>query len=188
MLKNISYSFTLGKIYILLGHSGSGKSTLLHLIANLLPITGGDITYNKRPIQQKDVALIMQQPYFYGDLSIIDNININYLFSKKIKRSLLFDYCKRLQISHILKQKASICSGGEKARANIVRGLLLAKPILLIDEPTAHLDAANGREVAKLLQELCHTKIIIITTHQRELFAFDNAVFLTIAEGRLYEN
>lgn len=130
----------------------------------------------------------MQQPYFYGDLTLLDNININYLFSKKVSRKTIEKYSKKLQIDTILKQKASLCSGGEKARANLLRGLLLGKPIILIDEPTAHLDQDNSQIVATILHEISKEKIVIVTTHERLFFNFDNTIFLTMNDGNLYEN
>jgi ABC-type lipoprotein export system ATPase subunit len=130
----------------------------------------------------------MQQPYFYGDLTLLDNININYLFSKKVSRKTIEKYSKTLQIDTILKQKASLCSGGEKARANLLRGLLLGKPIILIDEPTAHLDQDNSQIVATILHEISKEKIVIVTTHERQFFNFDNTIFLTMNDGNLYEN
>ncbi len=151
-------------------------------------MSSGIFSYKRKELKQKDVGLIMQQPYFYGDLSLLDNININYLFSKKVNKKTIEKYAKMLQISGILRQKASLCSGGEKARANLLRGLLLEKPIILIDEPTAHLDSDNSHIVASILYEKSKEKIIMATTHERQFFNFENTVFLTMDEGRLYEN
>ncbi|HOA11334.1 MAG TPA: AAA family ATPase, partial [Bacilli bacterium] len=97
-------------------------------------------------------------------------------------------YAKALQISHILQRRANVCSGGEKARANILRGILERKQVLLIDEPTAHLDLKNSQIVAKLLSELSANKIVIVTTHQPSLFKSGNTIFLRIKDGIFHED
>jgi ABC-type lipoprotein export system ATPase subunit len=87
-----------------------------------------------------------------------------------------------------LRRRVNVCSGGEKARANILRGLIENKPVVLVDEPTAHLDLKNSQIVANLLYKHCTTKIVIVTTHQPSLFRFSNTIFLKIKEGSFYEN
>ncbi|OQC50395.1 MAG: putative ABC transporter ATP-binding protein [Tenericutes bacterium ADurb.Bin024] len=139
-------------------------------------------------ITKDDVTLILQYPYFFGDLRIIDNLKIGSLFSGAKNHKLLRNGAKRLQIGHILKRKANVCSGGEKARANILRGIIENRNIILVDEPTAHLDLNNSKIVATLLSDLSSTKIVIVTTHQPALFKFANTIFLNIEKGSFIEN
>ncbi len=188
VLTNVCYTFRPGSLYVLLGHSGSGKSTLLHVIAKLLPATSGTIEFKGKQLSHEHVNLVLQQPHFFGDLTIGDNINLNTLFNKRYKSKNAVNFAKTLQIDTIFKRKASVCSGGEKARANLVRGLCSSKSVLLIDEPTAHLDALNSQNLANLLLELSQEKIVIVTTHERNYFTFPSTVFLQIEKGNLYEN
>ncbi|MGB4127439.1 MAG: ATP-binding cassette domain-containing protein [Bacilli bacterium] len=188
MFSNLSYTFKSGKIYVIVGYSGSGKSTFLHIVANFIPKNSGKIKYKNKLITKNDVTLVLQHPYFLGDLRIIDNLKISSLFRHLNNRKIRQKYTKALQISHILQRRANVCSGGEKARANILRGIIERKHILLIDEPTAHLDFKNSQIVAKLLSELSANKIVIVTTHQPSLFKSGNTIFLRIKNGVFHED
>lgn len=84
-----------------------------------------------------------------------------------------------------MNRKVSLCSGGEKARANIIRGLMTCCPIILIDEPTAHLDALSSERVASILSQWSMRCIMIVTTHQPQFFHFSNSHILTLDEGIL---
>lgn len=187
VLSNINYTFKRGFLYVLLGPSGSGKSTLLHIIAKLLPSNDGTIELDNHPIEPRDVMLVLQQPFFYGDMTIGENIKVSHIFNKGITDKSALNYIETLQIGHILKQKANVCSGGEKARANLVRGLVANKKVLLIDEPTAHLDSGNSHTIANLLYKECEEKIVIVTTHEKEYFSFPQTIYLFIEKGNLYE-
>lgn len=160
----------------------------MHILAQYIPRSEGSIIFNNRNISREDVTLILQQPYFLGDLRIIDNLKIGSLFRKIRNNKIIRNTAKTLQISHILRRRANVCSGGEKARANILRGLIENKLVVLVDEPTAHLDLKNSQIVANLLYKHCTTKIVIVTTHQPSLFRFSNTIFLKIKEGSFYEN
>jgi ABC-type lipoprotein export system ATPase subunit len=130
----------------------------------------------------------MQQPYFLGDISINDNLRISEIFSKKSNKAIKKSLFKAFDLDQIKNRKVSLCSGGEKARANIIRGLLTCRPIILIDEPTAHLDAENSKRVAALLSRYAKRCIMIVTTHQPQFFHFSNSVFLAVDEGILKTN
>lgn len=185
IVNNLNYTFKRGMLYVLVGPSGSGKSTILHLIASVLPPTSGKIIYQKGKVLKEETTLILQQPYFYGDLSVVDNIRLISLFNKTAGKKVLKTLAAEFGISHILKRKVRVCSGGEKARANLVRGIFENKDILLIDEPTAHLDERNSLLVAKALSEVAKTKICIVTTHEPELFTAANVVRLYLRNGTL---
>lgn len=185
MLKNISYTFKPGKLYILVGKSGSGKSTFLHLIADVIKPTSGEILYQNKRLCAKKVTLVLQQPFFFGDLSIADNLKISSLFSKRTKRNIKKELLIVCNVESIQNRLVSLCSGGEKARVNLIRGLLTGKPIILIDEPTAHLDALNSQKVAALLSAWAKTSVLIVTTHQPAFFNFEHSVFLSLADGQL---
>lgn len=95
---------------------------------------------------------------------------------------------KLMRINAILRRKASVCSGGEKARASIVRGLYMNKRVTLVDEPTAHLDYENSLLVASVLSHLAKTQLLIVATHQAYLFREENVVRLKIEQGKIVED
>lgn len=132
------------------------------------------------------MTLILQQPHFYGDLSLLKNINIVRLFNKTKGRGELTRLAKMFNIHKIMRRKSSVCSGGEKARANIVRGIYENKDLILVDEPTAHLDYENSVLVAKALSKIALEKLCIVTTHEPDLFNLKNTIKLRLKNGRLY--
>lgn len=185
MLDNISVCFTVGSLHIIKGNSGSGKSTLFHIIAGLIPQSGGKVTYNTKKIGKEEVTLVLQTPHFFGDLSLGDNIALPLLYGKKGVNTDIRKYTFTFNISKVLKRKASVCSGGEKARANIVRGISENKRIVLIDEPTANLDEENAKLVAKELNKLAQKRIVIVSTHQAHFFRFGNSIHYLMIDGKL---
>lgn len=158
------------------------------MIASYIPKDKGKIIYKKKKVMKEEVTLILQHPFFLGDLSIKNNLKIGAIFRGGYNRKIVQKWAKTLQIEHVLKRKANVVSGGEKARANILRGIIEEKDIILVDEPTAHLDLENSKIVAKLLSELSSNKIVIVTTHQPQLFNFSNTIFIRIKEGTFHED
>ncbi len=171
---------------MLVGPSGSGKSTLLHIIAHVLPPSTGQVSFHNTKLTKEDVTLVLQTPYFFGDLSLYDNIALVRNFNKTKGRRYIKEIARLFKIEQILKRRANVCSGGEKARANLVRGIYENKDILLIDEPTAHLDYTNSVYVAKTLAAVAKNKLVIVTTHEPEIFNAKNTCRLTLMEGKLY--
>ena len=74
-------------------------------------------------------------------------------------------------LEQLVKRDFSLLSDGEKQKVNIARAIAQNTPIIILDEPTAHLDLVNNIEIFKLLKELAHThgKTIIFSTHYIEL-------------------
>ena len=173
---------------MIIGISGSGKSTLLHIISSIIKPTTGRVLIDDAPIKRKDVSLILQQPFFFGNLSLKENLSISASFIKGYnlkEEKLLFI---ETEILNIQDRKISLCSGGEKARANIVRGLLSNKNVILIDEPTAHLDENMSYLIAKVLRKKATDAIVIVTTHQPQFFKFSNSIFLYLRDKKLIGN
>lgn len=146
------------------------------------------IEFKGKKIERSQVTLVLQQPHFYGDLTVGENIEIVRIFNKGVERKKISALCDHAKISHIYKRQANVCSGGEKARANIIRGIAENKKVLLIDEPTAHLDFENSTLMAEVIRNIAQERVVIVTTHQKELFNFKNSVFIYIIDGELYED
>lgn len=130
----------------------------------------------------------MQQPVFYGAISLYENIKIVSFYNKTKRKKEIVRLAKLLKIDKILRRKASLCSGGEKARASIVRGLFMNKTVTLVDEPTAHLDYENSLLVANVLSKLAKRQFLLVATHQEYLFKAENVKRIKIAEGKIMED
>ncbi|SDU26016.1 phosphonate C-P lyase system protein PhnL [Desulfobacula phenolica] len=172
VLDNFSMDFFPGETAILSGPSGSGKSTLLRMIYAGYKTGKGKILI-KHNNQQVDIAAaspsiiysIRQNTIGYVSqflrivprVSALDTV-IEPLIARNISESIARKTGKqmldRLNIPQSLWHlSAATFSGGEQQRINIARGFIAPYPILLLDEPTASLDARNRQVVIELIQE-----------------------------------
>lgn len=140
VLKDITFSFELGKVYAILGSSGSGKTTLLSLLGGLDIPTTGTILYENEDIKkigleshrQNHVSLIFQNYNLIDYMTPIENAT---LAAKKDVD--VVPLLKRLGLSDKeLKRTILKLSGGQQQRVAIARSLATDVPIILADEPT----------------------------------------------------
>jgi iron complex transport system ATP-binding protein len=173
----------------MLGQNGCGKSTLLRTLAGLQPALGGSFEIGNSPLpianspkEASQIALVLTErlsldnttvrdvvamgryPYtsFLGGISIEDEHII-----EQALEAVGFSNTQ----SKILNSKFNDHSDGEKQRALITKAIAQETPIILLDEPTAHLDLPNRIKVLQLLRRLAHEqqKTILISTHELEL-------------------
>lgn len=173
---HLTLSLERGEMVCMLGRNGCGKSTLLRTLANLQPALGGTyhiddvaVVLTDRLILDnttvRDVVAMGRYPYtsFLGKLTAEDeqiiDASLNDVFGSDLSRSTLDS---RLFNS---------LSDGEKQRVLIAKALAQQTPVILLDEPTAHLDLPNRILVLQLLRRLAHEqgKTILISTHELEL-------------------
>lgn len=173
---NLTLSLNRGEMVCMLGRNGCGKSTLLRTLASLQPALGGTyriddvaVVLTDRLILDnttvRDVVAMGRYPYtsFLGKLTAEDekviDASLNDVFGADLSRSTLDS---RLFNS---------LSDGEKQRVLIAKALAQQTPVILLDEPTAHLDLPNRILVLQLLRRLAHEqgKTILISTHELEL-------------------
>ncbi len=187
ILDNITYNFKKGFLYVIIGVSGSGKSTLLHIISGILNMDSGVIKLNNYLLTKKDVTPILQTAYLFGDLTVAQNIllpahAINEESMQTAKR--LMDLFK---IKSVKNRQIKYCSGGERARTNLARGLINNTPVVVIDEPTAHVDYETAKLIVHRLAFIAQNQIIIVASHQPQLFNFSHVRMLYLQRGKLYE-
>ena len=182
VLKNLSYNFSKGKIYSLMGPSGSGKSTLLNLISLIDRPTSGSINFNQSPIdfnkndkndiyRAKKIGIIYQQNNLLPDFTALENI---YLASLSLHndKNLAITKAKHLLgkigLSNRLNHFPSQLSGGESQRVAIARAIINDPEIILADEPTGSLDLNTAKEIFKILKNLKKpNRLIVFATHNR---------------------
>ncbi len=147
--------------------SGTGKTTLIHLLYKLRNDYEGSIVWDDKNLQtingnelaqfrQSRISIIFQDLRLFPNLTAKENIELNRVLQNPYYESGKIDeMAQRLGITHILHQKASICSYGEQQRIAIVRALVQPFELLLMDEPFSHLDKENGAKAAALIEEEC---------------------------------
>ena len=182
VLKNINYTFKIGKIYSLIGPSGSGKSTLLNLISLIDKPSSGFIKLNdlkindndndqRDMIRSKKIGIIYQDKNLLSDFTALENVYMpNLLVSKEKQKSieLAKKLIKNVGMSSRINHFPNELSGGENQRIAIARALINNPDIILADEPTGSLDSDNAKLIFKILFNLKKkNRIIIFATHNR---------------------
>ncbi|NDJ59272.1 phosphonate C-P lyase system protein PhnL [Enterobacteriaceae bacterium 4M9] len=172
VLKNASLQVQAGECVVLHGHSGSGKSTLLRsLYANYLPDVGhiwikhNDTWIDLATAPAREVLAVRRSTLGWVSqfLRVIPRISaLDVVMQPLLDLGVAREVCverasallTRLNVPERLWHLApSTFSGGEQQRVNIARGFVVDYPVLLLDEPTASLDAANSAAVVALINE-----------------------------------
>lgn len=165
-LKDINLIFPDSGLFIIKGKSGAGKTTLLNILAKIDYPSGGKIEsnfkYDIAPIVYQDAQLI-------DEMSVYDNLIIVAQMHGKGEED-IDKLLKTFDIYELKNKDVSSISGGERQRLSIIRALLVDSPMLLCDEPTANLDKTNSLIVIKKLKELSNEKLVIVSSHDYELY------------------
>lgn len=183
VLKNINYTFELGKTYAIKGKSGSGKTTLLSLISGLETRYEGNITYDDKDLKKIDldkyrntyIGIVFQSYNLLPHLTAIENIILSMEISglKDIdKRKKAIELMKSVGLNESFANRRVLkLSGGEQQRIAIARSLSYNPNIIIADEPTGNLDKDTEDEILKIFKELAHkeNKCIIIVTHSKNV-------------------
>jgi putative ABC transport system ATP-binding protein len=179
-LHDINLSVEKNTIVCLQGASGSGKSTLLSIIGCVFPPTSGKAMIAGKQLsrlpdrfrtihRRETIGFIFQQFNIIPSLTVLENITLP-LFplgvspKEREKRALVL--LEKLSISHRKKFPANQISGGELQRVAIARALINNPPVILADEPTAHLDTRLSEEFMVIMDDLKRAgKTIVIASH-----------------------
>lgn len=171
-----------GETLCVIGESGEGKSTFLNLFTNFLKPDKGErhvdgLSYKKlsQDFFQTHVTVISQETELFN-ISLRENITLGQDISDEailaiFEQLSLLPWLQNLEegLDTVIGEKGVKLSAGQKQRVNLIRGLLLDRDIILLDEPTSHLDAATEEEVIKFMAEYLTRKTAIIVTHREKI-------------------
>jgi putative ABC transport system ATP-binding protein len=164
-LRGISLAVASGEMLCLQGPSGSGKTTLLSIVGCILPPSSGRATISGKKItrmpdhfltayRRRLIGFIFQDYNLLEQQSVLDNVTLPLLplgISPKIRAARCDLLLEKLAIGHRRNFPVQQLSGGERQRTAIARALINDPPIILADEPTAHLDGKLSREIMDIL-------------------------------------
>ncbi len=153
LLENFSLTVDPGEIVTVSGASGSGKSTLLNwMIGDLDPAFGatGELWLNGRrldalPIEQRQLGLLFQDDMLFGHLSVGQNLAFalpGRVAGGQTRRHRIEQTLTDMGLAGFYERDPATLSGGQRARASLMRTLLAEPQALLLDEPFSKLDAA----------------------------------------------
>ena len=179
-LQDVSFQLKgIGKIGII-GASGAGKSTLIDVLAGFQLPTAGQVLVNGQPLSlerlkawRSQTAAIPQHPYIFSG-SIADNIRFY------MPEASDAEVAQAAQVAGLTKLLSSLAnglheligaggrqlSGGQEQRVALARALLSERSVLLLDEPTAHLDVETEYELKQTMLPLFEGKLVFLATHR----------------------
>jgi ATP-binding cassette subfamily C protein CydD len=182
VLRDLSFDLTVG-LSVVTGPSGAGKSTLLELMAGLRePSTGVVIAPPSH--------LVTQRPFLAAG-----TVRENLTLGNDCVDDALWDVLREVGLERTVHSLAEGMetmlgddgfglSAGQRARLTLARAALSKSPLILLDEPTAHLDVESAAQAHRLIQRLAEHRIVVAVSHRPELLALaDQSVSLTPASA-----
>jgi iron complex transport system ATP-binding protein len=174
LFENVNLVLNPGELVCFMGPNGIGKSTLIRTLAGLQEPLSGEVS----GVNEKQIAVVLtdriaathmtvSELIAYGRYPYLDwNISMSENDNKVIHQAI-----DTVRIRHLIDQKLHELSDGQMQLVMIARAFTQETPILLLDEPTAHLDLNNRLEIMNLLRKLARTtnKAILVATHELDL-------------------
>ena len=159
----------------LVGPNGSGKTTLMTIAALLLTPDRGQVAIDDEIVNwrfpdrlRNRITLVAQEPYFFKG-SLIRNMMFGFNGQRHNRKQMMqsiYMNLKLLGLESIAGRTPSTFSTGEKKRAAIARALCRKTPIILLDEPFAHVDNQSASVIHEVIKSFANSRTIIFTTHE----------------------
>lgn len=200
VLQNISFSLRRGERVAVVGASGAGKSTLLKLLLGFYGGWRGTLRLRGVPYETLRPAEILTQfravlqetHVFHGSLA--ENLRLVYpaaseaeLWAALDKAGLVTFVAAQPQgLQCAVGQDGCLLSGGERQRLALARALLRPAPLLLLDEPTAGLDALSAAVFFQSIEALPKTQSVLLVTHELQFLSAMDRI-LVLEDGRIVE-
>jgi putative ABC transport system ATP-binding protein len=194
-LHGFSLTMERGQLGLLLGASGCGKSTLLSAIAGLLVPASGSIVVDGTEVvgltggaltrfRRHKVGVVFQAFNLVPSLNVRENVELVLLTAGTARRQArrrAQELLDRVGLAELGPRKPGQLSGGQQQRVAVARALALDPPVVLADEPTAHLDYVQVEGVIALLRDLADAqRTVLVATHDDRLLPLaDRVVELT---------
>jgi UDP-glucose/iron transport system ATP-binding protein len=178
--RGLDLTLSAGDRAVLTGRSGTGKSLLMRVLCGLDRADEGHVFYDGTPLDEQElptfrarVMHVQQQPVLIPG-TVLDNLDLPLRFhanaGRVVPEGRAAELVNRLgKSTEFLEQRASMLSGGEGQIVGLVRALLLEPRVLLLDEPTAHLDAEATRQIEEAVFEWVDAgdRAVLWTSHDR---------------------
>ena len=195
IFKNCNFEFKKGSTTAIVGRSGLGKTTLVKLILGITSLNEGDILVcgssildmkNLSKVRRRNIGCVFQNFNLISGFTVKENILLPRYFFENGENN-INEICNTLGLSkEILSKSIDKISGGEKQRVALARALINNPEILIADEPTGNLDAANEQNIIELLKRINEELgITIITVIHSDKVANSMQSICTVVDGKI---
>ncbi len=197
VLCGVDLSLPAGRRLALVGESGAGKTTVVNLLLRFLDPERGRVTLGGRDLRdycQQDVrhtiAVAGQEAHLFS-ASILENVRLARREANEteiegaLRRARIWEWVSTLPDGWetLVGEEGHALSGGQRQRVGLARALLADAPVLVLDEPTAHLDSQTARELMRDIFAAAEGKSVLLITHRPEGLDLVDEV-LAMADGR----
>ena len=185
LAEEVNFTLVPGQLTAIVGPNGSGKSTLLNTLSGQLAPLEGTILIDNKPIahishfiQSKYLALVLTKKEFSQHLSVLEFVRLgripytNWLGSLGPEdHQVVAQAIESTHLTDLLNKKCGTLSDGQMQRVAVARALAQDTPLILLDEPTTHLDLVHKAQTLRLLKNMAqhHNKAVAFSTHDIEL-------------------
>ncbi len=196
-IRGIDVSIKEGEFVVLVGPSGCGKSTLLRMIAGLEDISGGDLFFDNKRMNEvhpkdRNIAMVFQNYALYPHMTVYENMAFGLTLKKMPKTEInqrVTDAAKTLGITEYLDRLPKEMSGGQRQRVAIGRAIVRQPDVFLFDEPLSNLDAKlrvqMRTEIKRLHGQLKNT-MVYVTHDQIEAMAMGDKIVI-LKDGHVHQ-
>lgn len=194
-LKNINFKLNKGEFLAIVGPSGCGKSTLLSLLCGLLTPESGTVLYNGTPVTEnsrRQFGYMLQKDHLFEWRSIRRNIWLGLEIQKKLNKDSIAYADSLLEaygLASFSDKRPSQLSGGMRQRAALIRTLVLAPEILLLDEPFSALDYQTrltvGDDIGEIIRKEKKTAILVTHDLSEAISLGDYVMVLSTRPGQV---
>jgi lipoprotein-releasing system ATP-binding protein len=200
VLSGVDLAVSRGEFVAIVGSSGSGKSTLLHLLGALDVPSGGTVQLDGRQygdldpdalatVRNRKIGFVFQFHHLLREFTALENVMLPLLIAGEEEakaRSRAEELLAAVGLAGRMSHRPAALSGGEQQRAAVARALAADPLVVLADEPSGNLDAANSDRLHQLFGRLSREfeTALVVVTHNRSLAARADRV-LSLEGGRL---
>ncbi len=180
----VSLELAAGKVVVIRGPSGSGKTTLLGIAGGLITPTSGDVQiagesvvhmrdHHRTRWRRQHVGFVFQELALIPRMTLLENVLLPLApmgGANRDAQKRAHDLLERFGLANKAQTAVQRLSGGERQRGALARALMTNAQVLLLDEPTAHVDAENAETMIEHLAALrSEGKLIVASTHDPRL-------------------